>query len=140
MIFFRYRAHLETELLRQEQLYKLCLAVKERAIQRQDEEIKMLRAKLERLELLVIPGLRPAATTTHAKPRQVEPEGETGWNAYLKRHMEEEEKLAAQAKEQANGVHEQGRAGVHQPASSNASRPNGGITASSASTVTTGSA
>lgn len=126
MIFFRYRAHLEAELLRQEQLLRLCLAVKERVIQRQDEEIKMLRAKCERLELLVIPGLRPIRTGKPDAPRQVEPEGETGWTAYLNRHMKEQEEAEKQAKESVNGVHEQKRSGVHQPASSDAVRPDGG--------------
>lgn len=126
MIFFRYRAHLEAELLRQEQLLKLVIADKERVIQRQDEEIKLLRAKCERLEMLVIPGLRPVATSRKVEPRQVAQEGETSWSAYLKRYMEEQEKTETQAKEQANGVPLEKRASVHQPASGNAQRPNGG--------------
>lgn len=125
-IFSRYRAHLETELVKQEQLFKLCLAVKERVIQRQDEEIKMLRAKCDRLELLVIPGLRQATNTERTTPRQTAPEGETSWNAYLTRHMKEEEEAAKKAKEQANGVHGQERQGLHQSASSDAVGQNGG--------------
>ena len=127
MMFDRYRAHLETELVKQELTLKFVIAEKEKTIQRLDEELKHLRAKCERYELLLLPRLNPALPKKPG-PRPVEMEGETSWHAYLNRYIKQEEELAKaeQAKGKTSGVHIEGRPSIHEPASNDAGRPDGG--------------
>lgn len=130
MIFDRYRAHLEAELIKQELSLKFVIAEKEKTIQRLDEEIKHLRAKCERYELLLLPRLNPAQPRMISKPRPVELEGETSWLAYLQRYVKQEEELAKKEeaeKRTTSGIHIEGRPSVHESPSNDASRPDGGV-------------
>ena len=127
MMFDRYRAHLETELVKQELTLKFVIAEKEKTIQRLDEELKHLRAKCERYELLLLPRLNPVQLKKPG-PRPVEMEGETSWKAYLNRYVKEQEELAKaeQAKGPTSGIHIEGRPSVHESPGNDASRPDGG--------------
>lgn len=125
MIFFRYSAHLEAELLKQESMLKNICAEKERQIVRLTEENKRLQARCDRLELIVIPALRPITERKFKAPEVTDLAGETSWQAYLNKHIENEEKEMKKAKEIADGIHVQGREGVHQSAGGDAARPNG---------------
>ena len=125
MIFFRYRAHLESELLKQETHLKNICAEKERQIVRLTEENKRLQARCDRLELIVIPALRPVTDRKFKAPETADLVGETSWQAYLNKYIADEEEEMRKAKEQADGVHVQGREGVHQSAGGDAARPNG---------------
>ena len=116
-MFGRYRAHLEAELVKQELLLKFVIHDKDKIIARLDEEVKWLRSRCAILEMTAIPALRPTIPGKKIEHRQVEPEGETNWAAYLRRHMEEEEKLAKEAKEKSNGVPIKVGADVHEPSS-----------------------
>ena len=116
MIWFRFRAHLEKQLLDQARLYTLVLSNKDRIIQWQVDEIQRLRARCERLEL----SLTPPPRTEHKTPpkaKAVAIEGETAWLAYLNRYMADEEKKDVPVKD---------GAGVHESAGSDAPRPDVG--------------
>ena len=127
MMFDRYRAHLETELVKQELTLKFVIAEKEKTIQRLDEELKHLRAKCERYELLLLPRLNPALPKKPGS-RPVEMEGETSWHAYLARYIKQEEELAKaeQAKGTTSGIHIEGRPSVHESPGNDAGRPDDG--------------
>lgn len=122
----RYRAHLETELVKQELALKFVIAEKEKTIQRLDEELKHLRAKCERYELLLLPRLNPSQPGK-PKPREVALEGETSWHAYLARYVKQEEELAKaeQAKGKGSGIHIEGRPSVHESSGNDARGPDG---------------
>jgi len=118
MIWFRYRAHLEAQLLDQARLYNVVIGSKDRIIQWQVEELQRVRARCERLEVALTPSPRNMEKTP-IKAKEVAIEGETAWNRYLTRYMAEED---AKVKEQAN-VPNQERAGVHESISGNEARP-----------------
>lgn len=121
MKLFRYRAHLETELFRQEKLYNIVIGTKDRVIEWQADEIKRLRAKLERIELAMTPAPKPGKGAPKAK--EVSAEGESSWNVYLARYMKEQEE--ADKKEKQN-VSVENRAGIHESSGGDAGGPDGG--------------
>jgi hypothetical protein len=125
-MIFRYRAHLEAELLRQETLLKFVIQDKERAIHRLEEEVARLRAQNERFALALVP--RPhvrAGDKPLGAPITKQGAGETSWQNYLKQHMETEEKLIEKAKEQAD-VQGQTGTGLHEPSGGAKVGSNGG--------------
>lgn len=131
-MFNRYRAHLETELVKQELLLKFVISDKDKTIHRLEEEVKWLRA---RLDLALTPAQR--AERSDFKMPKTAPEGETSWQAYLNRYIAEEEAAERAEREKANGVHVEVRTAVHESASSDAQRPNGGTATIETSTAKT---
>jgi hypothetical protein len=124
MRFFRYRAHLEAELLNQARLYGIVISTKDRVIQWQVDELQRLRAKVDRLELALTPPPR-ISDKQPPKAKEVALESETSWNLFLNRFMREEEE---RIKKEHENVPVENRAGLHESTGSDAARPDGGTT------------
>jgi len=123
MIFWRYRAHLEAELVKQELLLKALAAEKERHIHLLSEENKRLRARVDRLELALTPAARTTEKKEPFKETKVPIEAETSWITYLNRTMKAEEELIEKEKQ---NVQVKVGTRLHEPASGDASRPDVG--------------
>lgn len=125
-----YKTHL-AEMLKLETLLKNVCAEKERLIHRLTDENKRLQARVDRLELIVLPHPKPTVISDKKQVGPIAaPAGETGWQSFLSRHVEEMEAEERKAKERVNGLSHEGRqAELYQPGSGAATRPNGGASA-----------
>lgn len=131
-MFGRYRAHLEAELVKQELMLKFVINDKEKTIQELREELRYWRSRSERLELALTPAPRLELRKAPLKAKEMTAEGETSWNAYLNNYIKSEEERIAKEKH----VHGQNGQGLHEPASSDALRPDGGNAAAETATAT----
>lgn len=96
-----YRTHL-AEMLKQETLLKNVCAEKERLIHRLTEENKRLHARVELLELRLMPT--PHVPKDKATSEPVAEPGESSWQAFLNKHCAEIEETERKAREKTDGV------------------------------------
>lgn len=92
------------------------LAEKDQLIAMIREQLDSALAKIDRMEMVLVPGLG-ASRAVPVKPPEMIETPTSDWQTYLRNYMKEQDELEKKVKEQANGVSIEGRQEVHEQTS-----------------------